>query len=194
MSNETEKLEFKLIAADGIYKEVVAFANTNGGTLLIGINKEGETAPLLDVDDTYTRITNGIRDAIAPDVTIFIKYVLENNQIVRVEIGEGSYKPYYLKAKGLKPAGVYIRQGASSVQASPEQIRRMIKNADGDIFEELRSIEQAFSFQCCAKTFSNRGVVFGEDKYNALGIRSHAGQLYTNLGLILSDQWQHKYR
>jgi len=191
MSNETEKLEFKLIAADGIYKEVVAFANTNGGTLLIGINKEGETAPLLDVDDTYTRITNGIRDAIAPDVTIFIKYVLENNQIVRVEIGEGSYKPYYLKAKGLKPAGVYIRQGASSVQASPEQIRRMIKNADGDIFEELRSIEQAFSFQCCAKTFSNRGVVFGEDKYNALGIRSHAGQLYTNLGLILSDQCAH---
>jgi hypothetical protein len=29
------------------------------------------------VDDTYTRVTNGIRDAIAPGVTIFVKYTLE---------------------------------------------------------------------------------------------------------------------
>lgn len=44
-----------------------------------------------------------------------------------MEIGEGSYKPYYLKVKGLKPSGVYVRQGTSAVPASPEQIRLMIK-------------------------------------------------------------------
>jgi len=191
MFHETEKLEFKSIATDDIYKEVIAFANTDGGTLLIGINKAGEAAPLLDVDDTYTRVTNGIRDAIAPDVTIFIKYTLEEGQIIRIEIGEGSYKPYYLKSKGLKPSGVYIRQGASSVQASPEQIRQMIKNADGDTFEELRSLEQELTFVCAADVFKKRGTEFGEDKYNILGIRSHAQQLYTNLGLLLSDQCAH---
>jgi hypothetical protein len=31
---ETEKLEFKAVATDEIYKEVIAFANTEGGTLL----------------------------------------------------------------------------------------------------------------------------------------------------------------
>jgi len=191
MFHETEKLEFKSIATDDIYKEVIAFANTDGGTLLIGINKAGEAAPLLDVDDTYTRVTNGIRDAIAPDVTIFVKYTLEEGQIIRIEIGEGSYKPYYLKSKGLKPSGVYIRQGASSVQASPEQIRQMIKNADGDTFEELRSLEQELTFVCAADVFTKRGTEFGEDKYNILGIRSHAQQLYTNLGLLLSEQCTH---
>ena len=37
MQYETEKLEFKAIIHDDIYKEVIAFANTNSGTLLIGV-------------------------------------------------------------------------------------------------------------------------------------------------------------
>ena len=117
MDHETEKLEFKEIATEDIIKEVIAFANTEGGVILIVVNNAGQLSPLIDIDDTYTRVTNGIRDAIAPDVIIFIKYTLENNEIIRVEVGEGSYKPYYLKAKGLKPSGVYVRQGTSSVQA-----------------------------------------------------------------------------
>ena len=64
------------------------------------------------MDGTYTRLTNGVRDAIRPDVTMFVRYVLQDNQVIRIEIGEGSYKPYYLKGKGLKPNGVYVRQGS----------------------------------------------------------------------------------
>ncbi|MCL1804691.1 MAG: putative DNA binding domain-containing protein [Clostridiales bacterium] len=191
MQYETEKLEFKEVAAESIYKSVVAFANTGGGTILIGISRQGAEAPLPDVDDAYTRVTNGVRDAIAPDVTIFIKYHIEENDTIRIEVSEGSYKPYYLKSKGLKPSGVYIRQGASSVQASPEQIRHMIKNADGDAYEELRSLEQELSFVACAKAFSSREVEFGEDKYNALGIRSLPQGQYANLGLLFSDQCAH---
>ena len=191
MAYETEKIEFKANILGDIYKEVIAFANTDGGILHIGINDDGEAEPLNDVDDTYTRITNGIRDAIAPDVTIFVKYTLENGKIIHVEIGEGSYKPYYLKSKGIKPSGVYVRHGSSSVQASPEQIRQMIKNADGDIFEELRSLEQGLTFNFCTETFTKNKIEFSEDKYNILGIRNHAQQLYTNLGWLLSDQCAH---
>jgi ATP-dependent DNA helicase RecG len=188
MAYETEKIEFKANILGDIYKEVIAFANTDGGILHIGINNSGEAVPLSDVDDTYTRITNGIRDAIAPDVTIFIKYTLADNKVIHIEIGEGSYKPYYLKSKGIKPSGVYVRQGSSSVQASPEQIRQMIKNADGDTFEELRSLEQELTFNFCAETFAKNKVEFSQDKYNILGIRNHTQQLYTNLGWLLSDQ------
>lgn len=191
MPYETEKMEFKSIMQDDIYKEVLAFANTDGGTLLIGMDNEGNTTSLFNVDDTYTRITNGIRDAIAPDVTMFVKYILQENQVIRIEISEGSYKPYYLKSKGLKPSGVYIRQGTSSVQASPDQIRQMIKNADGDVFEDLRCLEQDLTFHYCAETFSKHYIDFNGDKFNVLGIQSYAQQLYTNLGLLLSDQCVH---
>jgi len=194
MAYETEKIEFKSNILGDIYKEVIAFANTDGGTLHIGINNSGEATPLLDVDDTYTRVTNGIRDAIAPDVTIFVKYTLEDDKIIHIEVGEGSYKPYYLKSKGIKPSGVYVRQGSSSVQASPEQIRQMIKNADGDIFEELRSLEQELTFNFCVETFTKNKVEFSQDKYNILGIRNHTQQLYTNLGWLLSDQCTHSIK
>ena len=66
MSNETEWLEYKEIAKDELNKEVIAFANTDGGTIIIGISKTGETSSLTEIDDTYTRITNGIRDAQNP--------------------------------------------------------------------------------------------------------------------------------
>lgn len=191
MLYENEKVEFKESFINDIYKEVIAFANTDGGTIFVGVNDKGETVGLENIDDTYTQITNGIRDAILPDVTIFVKYVLEDNQIIRIEVGEGTYKPYYLKSKGLKPSGVYVRQGASSAPASPEQIRQMIKEADGNLFENLRSLNQNLSFQYTKEVFSKRSIDFKEDKYYTLGIKNKDFELYTNLGLLLSEQCTH---
>lgn len=138
---ESENTEFKAKLSDEIYKEVIAFANTDGGTIYIGIDDKGNVIGLENVDDSYTRLTNGIRDAIQPDVTMFIRYVLQEDKVIRIEVGEGSYKPYYLKSKGLKPNGVYVRQGASSAPASQELIRKMIKDTDGDQFEDMCTIE-----------------------------------------------------
>lgn len=188
---ESENIEFKQQMVDDLYKEVIAFANTDGGVIYVGIDDEGKVAGLDDVDDTYTRITNGIRDAILPDVTMFIKYGLQDGQVIRIEVCEGSYKPYYLKSKGIRPAGVFIRQGTSSVQASPEQIRQMIKYTDGDIFEAMRSMEQELSFMSVSEAFARYEVAFDEDKYLALGLRNIHDDLYTNLAWILSDQCRH---
>ncbi len=191
MQFESENIEFKLRATDDLYKEVIAFANTDGGTIYIGIDDNGNAVGITDVDETYTRITNGIRDAIQPDVTMFIKYTLQDNQVVKISIGEGSYKPYYLKSKGLKPSGVYIRQGTSSVQASSEQIRRMIKESDGDVYEEMRSMEQDLTFEAAEKAFHKYNVEFAEEKYRVLGIKDTSDALYTNLAHIISDQCTH---
>lgn len=189
MDFETEEIEFKSCITGDLYKEVIAFANTNGGVIYVGIDDEGNVVGLDNVDEEYTRITNGIRDAIMPDVTMFVRFTLQENKVVRIAVSEGSNKPYYLKAKGLKPSGVYVRQGSSSAPASPDQIRRMIKDSDGDVFEEMRSMNQDLVFDSAEKTFAKYGVAFGLDKYRTLGIVRNG--LYTNLGLILSDQCLH---
>lgn len=191
MQFENENIEFKSQMLEGLYKEVIAFANTDGGIVYVGIDDQGNITGIDQIDDTYTRITNGIRDAIQPDVTMFVRYVLQENEVIRIEVGEGSDKPYYLKAKGLKPSGVFVRQGAASVPASPEQIRQMIKGSDGDIFENMRSIQQELSFEEAKAAFSKYKVDFSEDKYIALGIRNLHDDQYTNLAWILSDQCQH---
>ena len=191
MNFETENIEFKSQFTEDIYKEVNAFANTDGGIVYVGIDNNGNAVGLTDVDQEYTRITNGIRDAIMPDVTMFVRFTIQENKVVRITVSEGSNKPYYLKGKGLKPSGVYVRQGASSVPASPEQIRQMIKESDGDTFEEMRSMEQELSFEAAANAFKKYGMPFGTEKYRVLGITQKNDELFTNLALIISDQCAH---
>lgn len=124
-----------------------------------------------------------------PDVTMFVHYTIQENNVVRIAVNEGTNKPYYLKGKGPKPSGVFVRQGTSSVQASPEQIRRMIKESDGDNYEEIRSLEQDLTFDAAKIAFKRYGVEFSEEKYRAFGITQNG--IYTNLALLLSDQCFH---
>lgn len=191
MNYETENIEFKSQFTEEIYKEVMAFANTNGGTIYVGVDNNGNDIGLSDVDNEFTRITNGIRDALVPDVTIFVKSSIQENKVVKIIVNSGSNKPYYLKSKGLKPSGVYIRQGTSSVPASYEQIRAMIKESDGDVYEEMRSIHQELTFDSAKSAFSKYNLEFNKEKYRVLGIVKDNSNLYTNLAHIISDQCLH---
>lgn len=167
---------------------MIAFANTDGGTIFIGIDDRGNEIGLRDVDESYTRLTNIIRDSILPDITMFIRYELLDGKIIKVTIAAGSGKPYYLKQKGMKPSGVYVRQGTSSVQASWEQIRMFIKNADGDSFESTRSIRQDLTFESAEREFFKRGVEFTQEKYVQFGLLDAEKSQFTNLAFIISDQ------
>ena len=186
---ENSKIEYKREYTADIKKEIIAFANSGGGTIYIGRDNDGKPYPLPDMDETLTQITNSIRDGILPDVTMFVGYEAGQNGIV-ITVREGTHKPYFLPEKGIKPSGVYVRQGTSSVPASFEQIREMIKLTDGDRFEAVRSLTQELTFNAAAEEFSRSGVEFGEIQMRTLGLIGSDG-LYTNLGLLLSDQCAH---
>ena len=194
MLYESERIEFKSEAIPNICKSIIAFANTNGGKLYIGINDDGNISKLTNIDDIYTRITNTIRDAILPDITMFIHYTLDEQGFIIIDIAEGSAKPYYLKAKGLKSSGVFVRQGASSVPASQEQIRQFIKLSDGDSYEAMRSLNQELSFSTAQSIFQTNNLEFAESKYFALGLRNIKDNQFTNLALLISEQCLHSIK
>ena len=50
MNFETENIEFKAQFTEEIYKEVIAFANTDGGVVFVGIDNNGNAVGLADVD------------------------------------------------------------------------------------------------------------------------------------------------
>ena len=108
---------------------------------------------------------------------MFTKYQLHDNGTISIEVAEGTSKPYYIKSKGIKPNGVIVRNGASSVPASHEQIRQMIKLSDGDNFEVSRSLNQELSFDMARMVFSKHGIELSEDKYSALGISTQTLRL-----------------
>lgn len=190
---ESETVELKSIVVDDIKKEIIAFANCEGGKLYIGVQDDGTVVGLEDADGTALQVSNMVRDAIKPDLTMFLHYEtlnLDGKQIVAIDIQQGTERPYYIAKKGLRPEGVFVRQGYSSVPATNTAIRRMIKETDGDHFEEMRSLEQDLTFESAEKEFSERNVLFGEAQMKTLGIMTHDG-VYTNLGLLLSDQCVH---
>lgn len=193
---ESEKIELKEIVVDDIKKEIIAFANDGGGKIYIGVADTGEVVGVNDADEVIQQISNMVRDGIKPDITMFIHYdIIQENekQIVCIDIQRGINRPYYIARKGLRPEGVYVRQGTSTVPATDTAIRHMIKETDGDSFEELRCLEQNLSFDVTKQEFTKRNVDFGREQMRTLKIESIDG-IYTNLGFLLSDQCPHSIK
>ena len=90
----------------------------------------------------------------------------------------------------MRPEGVYVRQGYSSVPATDTAIRRMIKETDGDRFETMRCLDQELTFETTEKEFQFRKVEFGPQQMRTLKLVDNDG-LYSNLALLLSDQNPH---
>lgn len=187
---ESEVVELKAEVVGDICKEVVAFANTKGGTLYIGVSNDGTVLGIKNTDQVMLQLNNMIRDSIKPDVTMFVGYEPQHvgdKDIIAVTIQKGTDRPYYLGSKGLKPSGVYVRNGTSSDPATDTAIRRMIKETDGDSFESMRSLEQNLSFDAAKKQFEKQNIPFDAAKMQTLGMISADG-IYSNVALLLSDQ------
>lgn len=190
---ESLHVELKEILTSELKKEVVAFANTCDGTIYIGINDRGEIVGVENSDDVMERAGASIRNSIKPDISMYVTLNLkkiENKNVIIIKVQRGASRPYYIADKGLKPSGVYIRQGTSSVPASEDYIRQMIKETDGDSFEKLRSLNQNLTFNYANMIFEKADINFSDIQKKTLGIIGE-DNLYTNLGLLLSDQCLH---
>lgn len=187
---ESEVIELKSEVVSDLCKEVIAFANTKGGTLYIGVRNDGTVVGIEDVDRVTLQINNMVRDSIKPDVTMFVHYETQavgGKTILAVTVQKGTGRPYYLASKGLKPSGVYVRNGTSTDPATDTAIRKMIKETDGDCFEDMRSLEQNLTFQAASAQFAKSKVPFDASKMQTLGLVSPDG-IYSNVAMLLSDQ------
>ena len=69
---ENKTVEFKRQYVDDIKYAVLAFANTDGGKIYIGINDDGSVQGVENPDAVMLQTMNMIRDAIRPDVTVAV--------------------------------------------------------------------------------------------------------------------------
>jgi len=190
---ENVDLEFKEIFVSDIKKEVIAFANTDGGRLYVGIRKDGTVVGLDNPDEVMLQISGSLKDSIKPDVMPFVKIRTvqkEGKPVVEVQVDIGSGRPYYLSEKGLKPSGVYVRKGSSSQPLSDEGIREMIVENTGKSYENCRSMNQDLTFHILTEEMNKRNLELGLAQMKTLHLVNEE-DLYTNLALLLSDQCEH---
>ena len=195
MNKENERTEYKLLGPkgklpDSLIKEVVAFANSDGGEIYVGIADNGTIFGVDNPDDAMNRITSTIRDNIRPEMLMFISAMdieLDGKTVIKINVQPGTSKPYYVSGKGIRPEGVYIRKGSSTIPASEATIKEMLMQASGGSYESARSIEQDLTFKALKKEMSLHNLELGESQMKTLHLIGNDG-LYTNLALLLSDQ------
>ena len=134
-----------------------------------------------------------IRDGIKPDLTAYtsIEAIKEAEKtIVKVSVLRGTKRPYHLADKGLKPTGVFVRHGVSSVPATEDLIRELLRESDGIAFDRSRCLNQELTFEYAERYFSDNNMSFNESNKRTLRLIDADGY-YTNAALLLSDQCEH---
>lgn len=190
LSFENQNIEFKQEYVPDIRKEVMGFANAEGGTVYVGIRKGGKVLGVEDPDGVMLQIVNSLKDALAPDIMPFVRVnsvEIEGKQVVEINVTTGTNRPYYLREKGLKPSGVYVRKGSSTQPMTEEGIREMILQNSGRSFELCRSMNQELTFHTLQAEMQKRLIELGTSQMRTLKLIGEDG-LYTNLALLLSDQ------
>jgi ATP-dependent DNA helicase RecG len=134
---EGKTLEFKrdLSSPEGILKAVVAFANTSGGVMVIGV--EDGTKKVKGVRDVLAeeeRLASLIVDSISPKLVPSMESMpWRKTQVLAVEIYPSPNRPHYLNRLG-PVEGVFVRVGSTN------------RRADTFLIEEMRRYNQVLSF------------------------------------------------
>ena len=131
VSGESKNIEYKLTLPDKsekYIKTIVAFANSQGGKLIIGVDDKTHQVVGVD-DDNLFRLMDGIANAVSdscvPQIIPDIEpQTIDGKTVIVVTVEVGKNRPYYLKSKG-KENGTYIRVAGTSRQAYPEKIKEL---------------------------------------------------------------------
>jgi len=192
IAHEGKTLEFKegTKSTLNIIKSVIAFANTAGGTIVIGIqDKTKEVLGVAHVLQEEERMANIISDSIEPLLIPDIEIVnYKNKELIVINVPY-LVGPYYLKNTGLEK-GIYIRLGSTNRLADAETIAYLQRLGRQISFDEIPCVGahiNELDDKTILKTL--RPILKNIDKkhYKSLGLTTlHHNKSYpTNAGILL---------
>ncbi len=134
---EGKTLEFKrdLSSPKKLLKTLVAFANTAGGRVIIGVDDKtrlpvGIEHPLDEEERLCSLIADSIRPRLVPNVEM---NTVDGKTLLAVEVFLSGSRPHWLKVEGPE-GGVYVRLGSTNRQADRELIAELRRSGEGDLF------------------------------------------------------------
>lgn len=143
---ESKNVEFKIsLPKDSTKytKTIIAFANTQGGQLVVGV--DDETRKVVGVDDdsvfqVMDSIANAVADTCVPQIVPNIELqTIDKRTVIVVTVTPEPNRPYYLKSKG-KENGTFIRLAGTSRLAGPEKIKELEMEGARISWDELTCI------------------------------------------------------
>ncbi len=176
---ENISVEYKRELTDGLEKEVVAFLNTLGGEIFIGVEDNGNIIGVENSDKLALTVIDRIKNNILPSsmgiFNVDIKQSSGKDYIV-VTVAQGLEKPYYLKKYGMSPNGCFYRVGSQSAQMPQSMINELFSRRVINTLHNVVSPNQEL-------TFTQLKIFYEEKGYDVSG-----SFFLKNLDLFTEDE------
>ena len=189
--SEGKTLEFKrdLSSPEGVLRSIVAFANTAGGTLLLGV--EDTSRHVRGISDPLAmeeRLANLISDSILPRLIPELEILpWRRTHVIAVQVYPSPGRPHYLKRAGLD-AGVYVRVGSTNRHADQELIEEMRRFSRGEAYDEQVMPEldsEALDFRVASESFEPARKIKRSDLETLRLVAKHQGRKVPTVGGML---------
>jgi ATP-dependent DNA helicase RecG len=140
-TKESYNLEFKESVTKTFLKTVSAYANYNDGTILFGVDDNGNMVGVKNAQEEASRIENMINDSLAPvpDFNIQVKE-MEGAQVIHVTVKKGKDTPYAYQGK------IYRRADTSTMEVNRFELRRLALEGIDIDYESRKASSQNLSF------------------------------------------------
>ena len=188
---EGKTLEFKrdLSSGVGVLRTVIAFANSAGGTVLIGV--EDGTRHVRGVSDPLAleeRLASLLSDSIAPHLVPDIEILpWRRTNVLAVLVHPSPSRPHYLKAAGMD-AGVYVRVGSTNRRADDELVAALRRASLGKSFDEqaMPALDpEAVDFRVASECFASVRKLKRGDMETLRLLVPHQGRKVPSVGGVL---------
>lgn len=188
---EGKTLEFKrdLSSPDGVLRSIIAFANTAGGTLLIGVeDKSRHVRGIKDPLAMEERLANLVGDNIVPRLVPELEILpWRRTHVLGLQVFPSPARPHYLKSTGLEN-GAYVRVGSTNRRADSEMIAELRRFAQGESFDEQPLPEldsEALDFRVASELFAPVRRLKLHDLETLKLITRHQGRKVPTVGGLL---------
>jgi len=134
--------EFKeyLPSNEDLAKEIVAFANTDGGQIIIGVSDYGEIVGVSNLDEVLRRVDDVAYNRCEPPVTVLPETVKVGDKVVVViNVTKGEQRPYRTSS-----GFFYIRSGNRIRQASRQELLRLFQATESIFYDEIEIAKASF--------------------------------------------------
>lgn len=128
---ESHLVEFKREWKDEFLKEVCAFANSDGGTIFIGMDKNGNPIGVKNPEKLLEDLPNKIRDVLSMTVIVKLEEI-ESKKIIRLEV-PSSRIPVSYNGK------FYVRTGSTKQELKGVELLRFIMKKQNTSWDSLSS-------------------------------------------------------
>ena len=186
---ETNRQEFKEKLTDNLEREVVAFLNSNGGKIHIGIKDD---STIVGVHNAYEmqlqikdRLINNIRPGIMGLFDIFIDQY-DDKQVIVINLAGGPATPYYIRKYGRSEKGCFIRIGSASQPMTEEHIQSLMQHNQRASLLNIPSRHQDLTFNQLKIFYEEKGKLLNANFTKTLDFLTPDGN-YNQLAFLFAD-------